>query len=88
VSVCRDVPGLRTFSDSGRAEAAMGQDGLSSTGSPTQLLALPTWISKFITIFASYVGKRSKGIITVFFISAPSFRNRSVIVIKATRKSW
>lgn len=57
-----------------------------STASHTQLLALPGWISKFVTIFPSYRGKRSKGIITVLLISAPSFRNRSVIVIKATSK--
>lgn len=86
VSVCRDVPELRTFSASQRATAAMGHNCISSAESPTHLLALLTWISRFMSIFPSYKGKKSKGIFTVLLVSTSSFRNKSVIAIKAVRK--
>lgn len=86
MSACGDIPELRTFFDNGKAEAAIGYDDLSSIGSLAHLLALPSWIPNFKTIFLFNRGNRSKGVIAVLLMSTPSFRNRSVIAIKATSK--
>lgn len=60
MSICRDVSGLKTCSDSGRAEAATEQDSFSSTRSLTQLLALSSRSYKFVTIFLLTEGRGVK----------------------------
>lgn len=82
LSVCRDVPELRTFSAS---ESSNGAQLYVFSREPPSSPGLVTWISNFRSIFSSYKGKRSKGMFTVLLVSAPSFRNKSEIAIKAVR---
>lgn len=88
MSVCRDVPELRTFSASERATAAMGHNCMSSAESPPHLLALSHGSPSSWAFFLPTKGRGVKACLLSYLYLLPVSGTNQKLPSKLYVKRW